>query len=275
MFLFWYWIGLAWTKVDCLASEVVRTLLSAILAFIIALYLHSPVFLFQFKPYQLTVGWPSVHVLLSPASHLLRFIDTCFLQPQASCVLSAAKLLCRSGGAVSSSAQEQKEADCRRKTDHCSGLTRALWVPTSVWQNVTHLNCARSMTPHLRLFLPLLCFLLFSLINSTQRGRSRIQGSVDRQPSDGGNFSLTVLLCVTAVLIANLPREGGSEKKGKREDRKWVKARKRHKGSEPMNPVVSPLQFDIWSREPISVRSLPLGSHFNKLLVFEWLLAGL
>lgn len=86
---------------------------------------------------------------------------------------------------------------------------------------------------------------------------------------------MTVLLCVTAVLIANLPREVGSEKRGKREDRKLVKARKRHKESEPMNPVVSPLQFDIWSREPISVRSLPLGSHFNKLLVFEWLLAGL
>lgn len=38
---------------------------------------------------------------------------------------------------------------------------------------------------------------------------------------------------------------------------------------EMMNPVVSLLQIDIWSGEPISVRSLPLVSHFNKLLVFE------
>lgn len=180
--------SLAWTKVNCLASKVVRALLSAILAFIRALHLHSPVFLFQFKPYQLTVGWPSVHVLLSPASHLLHFIDTCFLQPQASCVLSAAKLLCRSGGAASSSAQEQKETDCRRKTDHCSGLTRALWVSTSVWQNVTHLNCARSMTPHLRLFLPLLCFLLFSLINSNATGAKQNPGQCRQAAERRGQF---------------------------------------------------------------------------------------
>lgn len=43
--------------------------------------------------------------------------------------------------------------------------------------------------------------------------------------------------------------------------------------SETMNSAVSLLLFDMWSSEPISVRSLPLGSHFNKLLVFDSRLA--
>lgn len=37
---------------------------------------------------------------------------------------------------------------------------------------------------------------------------------------------MTVLLCVTAVLIANLQRHGGSQR-GMKEDRKQVEARKR------------------------------------------------
>lgn len=43
--------------------------------------------------------------------------------------------------------------------------------------------------------------------------------------------------------------------------------------SETKNSAVNLLLFDMWSREPISVRSLPLGSHFNKLLVFDNMLA--
>lgn len=48
----------------------------------------------------------------------------------------------------------------------------------------------------------------------------------------------------------------------------------KYQHDEPSGYWLAPLQFDIWNREPISVRSHPPGSHCNKLLVFEWPLAG-
>lgn len=99
------------------------------------------------------------------------------------------------------------------------------------WQNVTHWNCAHSMTLHFSPFFAVVFSpLLFSLMYSAQQGQSKKKKknrgrlAEERQ----GNFSLTVLLCVTAVLIANLLRDGES-KRGMNEDRKRVGARKRHK----------------------------------------------
>lgn len=70
-------------------------------------------------------------------------------------------------------------------------------------------------------------------------GKAKNQDRADRQASDGGNFSVTVLLCVTAVLIANLLRDGES-KRGMEEDRKNDLNQGNDIKRETMNPVVSP-----------------------------------
>lgn len=48
------------------------------------------------------------------------------------------------------------------------------------------------------------------------------QGRTNRQGSDEGNFTLTVLLCMTAVMISNLLRDG-KRKGGMKEDRNELK----------------------------------------------------
>lgn len=137
-----------------------------------SLYLHSPVFLLQIKLSQLTVGWPSVHALSKQhtASHLLGFIHTCLLQPRASVLLAA--LLEHVGHSVLLLRNRRKLTAGKRQiivqVRHVYPTVRCRLF---VWQNVTLLNCARSMTLRFRLFLRIIFLsLLFSLLNFQHNG---------------------------------------------------------------------------------------------------------
>lgn len=138
-------------------------------------------FQFHFKLYQLSVGPGSMFFI--PSSHLLGFIPTCPFTAQASALL-AAKRLCWSRGAFSGSAQEQKETECRKKRKHCSGMTCVLSVSTFVWQNVTHWNCAHSMTLHFSLFCCHIFspFVLLNIFNTTG-AKQKTGGRADWQKS--------------------------------------------------------------------------------------------
>lgn len=135
----------------------------------------------------------------------------------------ATVLLCWSSEAFSGYTQEQRKLTAGKKKIIVQ-VRHVYSVSTFVWQNVTHLNCARIVTQQShRGFLWLCIFLLTEF--PTQQGQSKNQGRTGRQGSDGGNFTSTVLLCMTAVMISNLLRDG--ESKGRmEEDRNELKQEK-------------------------------------------------
>lgn len=163
---------------------------------------------------------PFLSFFFGPCSTLTRFHSQLPFTTQTS-VLLVAKLLCWSSRTSGGSAQKEKEADCRlkKKKECIVQVTRVFSFSTFVRQNVIRWNCACRMTLHFKLFHG---SIFPSCSPRKKPGQSRQAGEW------GGNSSLTVLLCVTAVLIANLQRHGRSQR-GMKEDRKQVEARERLK----------------------------------------------
>lgn len=147
---------------------------------------------FQFELYPLTVGRPSVRVLSVLFLHTRSISST-------PAFYSHGLLFCTSIEAFSGSAREQTETDCSREKE------RLLFRSDTCWRNVTHL----SMTPHFISFCECMCGYIVFL--NTTGAKPKKQGRADGQEHDGGNFSLIVLLCVTAVWIADLMMDGKSE----------------------------------------------------------------